>query len=326
MLEPQMRFVLMIEPQQGLSYEDQLAIARHAETAGFDALYRSDHYESFPGPAGRPTTDAWAVIAGLARDTERIRLGALVSPVTYRLPGNLAKIVTTIDDMSGGRIDVALGAGWHEEEHQRYGFPFPPIADRATMLEEQLAILRGLWEEPDGWSFEGTFYSIADARTRPRPSRRMHVTVGGHASPRSLRLAARFADEFNLSGATPDEAVERYARLDEACRAIGRDPSTMRRSVMAATFVGSDDAEVQRRMAAFQALVTDGGSPTDDSDAAAAWFEDHRERAVIGTPPEALAMIQRYAAAGAERIMLQDFIPWDLDMIDLLGREVVGKV
>ena len=139
-----MRFVLMIEPQQGMSYADHLAVAHHAESAGFDALYRSDHYESFPGPADNPTTDAWAVIAGLARETSRIRLGALVSPVTYRQPGNLAKIVTTVDDMSGGRVDVAVGAGWHEEEHLRHGFPFPPIGDRATMLEEQLQILRGL--------------------------------------------------------------------------------------------------------------------------------------------------------------------------------------
>jgi alkanesulfonate monooxygenase len=287
-------------------------------------LYRSDHYESFPGPADRPTTDAWAVIAGLARDTTRIRLGALVSPVTYRLPGNLAKVVTTVDDMSDGRIDVAVGAGWHDEEHHRYGFPFPEIGDRATMLEEQLEILRGLWEGPDGWSFAGRFYSIADARPRPRPSRRMHVIVGGQASPRSLRIAARYADEFNLSGATPDQAAERYERLDEACRAIGRDPATMRRSVMAATFVGSDDAEVARRMAVFQTQVS--GDAAADAAAAEEWFDDHRDRAVIGTPEQALAMVRRYAEAGAERIMLQDFIPWDLDMIDLLGREVVGRV
>jgi len=321
-----MRFVLMIEPQQGLSYSDQLAVARHAEAAGFDALYRSDHYESFPGPADRPTTDAWAIIAGLARETSRIRLGALVSPVTYRAPGNLAKVVTTIDDMSGGRIDIGLGAGWHEEEHQRYGFPFPPIGDRAQMLEEQLEILDGLWNGPDGWSFEGRFWSVADARLRPKPARKLHLILGGQGSPRSMRLAARFADEFTLSAATPEQAVERYAQLDDTCRAAGRDPSSIRRSVMAATFVGSDDAEVRRRMAAFHDLVAADRSPTAETETAEEWFEDHRNRAVIGTPDEALAMVRRYAEAGAERIMLQDFIPWDLDMIDLLGREVVGRV
>ena len=154
----------------------------------------------------------------------------------------------------------------------------------------------------------------------------MHVIVGGQASPRSLRIAARYADEFNLSGATPDQAVERYARLDEACRDIGRDPSTMRRSVMASTFVGSNDAEVERRLAAFQELVAGADETIDKSRAADEWFEDHRDRVVIGTPGEALAMIGRYADAGAERIMLQDLIPWDLDMIDLLGREVVGRI
>ena len=168
-----MRFVLMLEPQQGMSYADHLAIAQRAEAAGFDGLYRSDHYESFPGSNDRPTTDAWAVLAGLARDTSRIRLGALVSPVTYRLPGNLAKIVTTVDEMSGGRVDIGLGAGWHEEEHTRHGFPFPPIGDRASMLEEQLEILNGLFYGADGWSFAGRFYSVSDARLRPRPGRRI---------------------------------------------------------------------------------------------------------------------------------------------------------
>ena len=150
-----MRFALMLEPQQGLSYAEQLEIARLAEELGFEALFRSDHYQSFPGPAGRPTTDAWAVLAGLARETTRIHLGALVSPITFRLPGNLAKVVATVQEMSDGRIELGMGAGWNDDEHRQYGFPFPDIDARADMLEEQLQIVHGLWDEPDGWSFHG---------------------------------------------------------------------------------------------------------------------------------------------------------------------------
>src|ERR671923_544280 len=153
-----MRFALMIEPQQGLSYAQQLDIARHAEAAGFETLFRSDHYESFPGPDDNPTTDAWAVLAGLARETTRIGLGALVSPVTFRSPGNFAKVVTTVDEMSGGRIEVGMGAGWNEDEHRQHGFPFPPIDVRADMLEEAVQIVPGLLSEPDGWSFKGRHY------------------------------------------------------------------------------------------------------------------------------------------------------------------------
>ena len=150
-----MRFALMIEAQQGMSYAEQLAVARRAEAAGFEAMFRSDHYESFPGEAGEPTTDAWAVLAGLARETERIGLGVLVSPVTFRTPGNLAKVVITVDEMSGGRIEVGVGAGWHEDEHRRHGFPFPEIGERAERLEETLEILHGLGEGPDGWACSG---------------------------------------------------------------------------------------------------------------------------------------------------------------------------
>jgi F420-dependent oxidoreductase-like protein len=314
-----MRLALMIEAQQGMSYADQLAVARHAEAAGFETLFRSDHYESFPGPANRPTTDAWAVLAGLARETSRIGLGVLVSPVTYRLPGNLAKVVATVDEMSGGRVEIGLGAGWHEGEHRRHGFPFPPIGDRAAMLEEQLEIVRGLWYEPDGWSFEGRFYSIADARFRPRPARHVNLLVGGEGSPRSMRIAVRFADEFNLSSASPERAAERFAQLDDACRAAGRDPATLHRSAMVGVLVGTDQAEVDRRVVALLKLF----GPTGDADE---WLAEREQRWIVGTPDQALAMVQRYADAGCERLMLQDFLPWDLDMIDLLGRELVGRV
>ena len=150
-----MRFALMTEPQMGLSYEDHRAVVQRAEAAGFEAFFRSDHYDSFPGDSGQPTTDAWTVIGGLTRETSSIHLGVLVTPVTFRAPGNLAKIAITADEMSGGRIEVGVGAGWNEQEHRRLGLPFPEIGERAERLEETLEILHGLWEEPAGWTFDG---------------------------------------------------------------------------------------------------------------------------------------------------------------------------
>jgi F420-dependent oxidoreductase-like protein len=313
-----MRFALMIEPQMGLSYDDQLAVARRAEAAGFEAMFRSDHYESFPGANDAPTTDAWAVIAGLARETSTILLGALVSPVTFRTPGNLAKMAVTIDEMSGGRIEVGVGAGWHEHEHLAHGFPFPEIRERADMLEETLEILRGLWEGPDGWSFTGTHFAVADARFRPKPAslparggRPMRIMVGGEGSPRSYRLAARWADEFNLSSTSPDRAVEKYSKLDAAVRDIGRDPATLTRSAMVGTLIGRTADEVRDRERALMAAF--GGADIDSE----AWFATRRPRWIHGTPDEARATTRRFAAAGVERLVLQDFVPTDLDMIDL---------
>ena len=182
-----MRFALMTEPQMGLTYAEQLAVVRRAEAAGFETLFRSDHYESFPGETDQPTTDAWAVLAGLARDTTRIGLGALVSPVTFRTPGNLAKVAVTVDEMSGGRVEVGVGAGWHEAEHRRHGFPFPEIGERADMLEETLEILRGLWEGPDGWSFHGEHYTIDDAFFRPKPASLPAREAAGRGSSPAAR-------------------------------------------------------------------------------------------------------------------------------------------
>jgi alkanesulfonate monooxygenase len=314
----------MTEPQMGLTYADHVALVQRAEAAGFEAFFRSDHYESFPGSSDEPTTDAWAVLAGLARDTSRIGLGVLVSPVTFRTPGNLAKVVVTVDEMSGGRVEVGVGAGWHELEHKRHGFPFPEIRERADRLEETLAILRGLWEEPDGWSFLGTHYAVEDARFRPKPAdlparagRRMRIIVGGQGSPRSFRIAARWADEFNLSSASPDVAVEKFAQLDAACRAIGRDPATITRSAMVGMLVGRTAAEVRDRerqlMAAF-------GGADDESEA---WFEARRPRWVRGTPDEAREMVRRFAGAGVERLMLQDFLARDLEMVSLAAESLL---
>ncbi len=313
-----MRYVLMIEAQQGLTYDDQLAIAQHAEAAGFEALFRSDHYESFPGPAGRPTTDAWTVLAGLARETTRLRLGVLVSPVTFRLPGTIAKIAATVDQMSGGRVELGLGAGWNEDEHRRHGVAFPPISERADMLEEQLAIVHGLWEEPNGWSFDGAHYRVEDSIFQPKPVQQPHppIIVGGEGSPRSLRIAARFADEFNVTSSDPDRVADRYALLDDACRAIGRDPATMRRSAMVGTLIGRDEAELAARKRALLDEVTADEQGED-------WFATRERRWILGTPDRARAKVAEFAAAGVERLMLQDFLPRDLDMIDQLGEQLV---
>jgi F420-dependent oxidoreductase-like protein len=325
-----MRFALMIEPQQGLTYADHLAVARRAEAAGFETLLRSDHYTSFPGPNGMPTTDAWTVIAALSRDVPRIGLGTLVSPVTFRHPGTFAKVVTTADEISGGRIEVGVGAGWNELEHRQFGLPFPPIKERADLLEDQLAILHGFWEEPDGWSYDGHQVAIRDARFQPKavdvPGRprtpaggaRPRIVVGGEGSPRSLRLAARYADEFNVTSSTPEQVAEVYARLRAACEAIGRDPDSITRSTMVGALIGRDEAEVRERE---RELLTALGA----DDAGEDWLEERRTRWLVGTPDEARATVERYAAVGAERMMLQDFLPRDLAMIDVLGEEIVAR-
>ena len=323
-----MRFALMIEPQQGLSYGDQLAIARRAEANGFETLFRSDHHASFPGPAGRPTTDAWAILAGLARETDRIGLGALVSPVTFRHPGQFAKVVTTVDEMSGGRVEVGVGAGRNELEHRQLGLPFPPIKERADLLEDTLAILHGLWGEPDGWSHAGHQVSIVGANFHPKPvdvpgrprtalgGARPRILIGGGGTPRSFRLAARYADEFNLNTQSPDHTREAYAELDRACEAIGRDPATLARSAMVGVLVGRTEAEMAGRVAA---AVEAFGSDADD----VAWLAERTIRWVTGTPDEARAAIRRYEAVGVQRIVLQDFLPWDLDMIDVMGEALI---
>ncbi|MBI2763049.1 MAG: LLM class flavin-dependent oxidoreductase [Chloroflexi bacterium] len=327
-----MRFAMMIEAQQGLSYADQLAIVLRAEAAGFEAFFRSDHYASFPGPSDGESSDAWTVLAGLARETERIALGVLVSPATFRHPGSFVKVVTTVDQMSGGRIEVGVGAGWNAADHRPLGLAFPEIRERADLMEDQLAILHGLWTEPDGWSYEGHQVHIEGGFLRPKPvatpdrpratngAVRPRIILGGEGSPRSYRLAARYADEFNLTSSSPDQARERIAALDDACRAIGRDPATITHSAMIGTMVGSDVAEVEaRRSALLEALgVAEAGQ--------SAWYEARRQRWIVGTPTEARAMVHRFADAGVERIMLQDFLPRDLEMVDLLAAELIGRV
>jgi F420-dependent oxidoreductase-like protein len=316
-----MRYALMTEPQQGLSYDEILAAARTAEEAGLEAFFRSDHYASFPGEAGQPTTDAWATLAGLARDTTRIGLGSLVSPITFRIPGPFAKMVATVDEMSGGRVELGMGAGWNEEEHAELGIRFPALGERFDMLEEAVAIVHGLWTEPDGWRFEGQHWSVDGSRFHAKPEHdgRRHppIILGGEGGPRLARLAARYADEFNLVSASPHRAGEAFGRMRDACVAIGREPDSLRLSAMTGVLIAESPAELRDRIREQLAFTGAGG----DADA---WLEERRNRWILGTLDEAAERVQALEEMGAQRIMLQDFLPRDLDMISLMGRLAAG--
>jgi alkanesulfonate monooxygenase len=308
----------MTEPQQGLSYEEILAAARTAEDAGLEAFFRSDHFASFPGPAGLPTTDAWSTLAGLARDTTRIRIGSLVSPVTFRIPGVFAKQVATVNEMSGGRVEVGMGAGWNEDEHRQLGIPFPPLRERYGMLEEALGVVHGLWTQPDGWTSAGPRWPIDGSRFAPRPEQpgRRHPTLilGGDGRPRLARLVAQYADEFNLVSASPNKAREAYGRINAACRAIGRDPAEVSRSAMTGVLIAETEQELRDRVKA--QLEMTGQRAAD----ASSWLEERRGRWLMGTLDEAAERLRDFAAAGVQRVMLQDFLPCDLDMVRLMPR------
>ena len=317
-----MRYALMTEPQQGLTYDEILAIARTAEQAGFEAYFRSDHYASFPGASGLPTTDAWATLAGLARETSTIRLGTLVSPVTFRIPGNLAKVIQTVDEMSGGRIEAGFGAGWNEEEHAQLGIPFPPIGERYDMLEEQMAIIHGLWTEPDGWSYEGAHWQVRGSRRHgeiARGGRRHpHVIFGGKGGPRLATIVARYGDEFNLNSASPDDAPAAYDRVRAACRFEGRDPDEVVYSAMTGVLVAETEADLRARVADLLGAL---GRSAEDGEA---WLAERRRRWIMGTPDEALERVRALEATGMQRVMLQDFLPRDLDHVRLMGRIFLG--
>ena len=296
----------MAEPQQGLSYDEILALARTAESAGLEAFFRSDHYASFPGPAGLPTTDAWATLAGLARDTTTIKLGSLVSPVTFRLPGPFAKLVTTVDEMSRGRVEVGMGAGWNDDEHAQLGIPFPPLKERYDRLEESLAIVHGLWTEPDGWAYAGATWQVRGALFRPRPEaggrRHPNLILGGEGGPRLARLAATYADEFNRTSASPDNVREAYDRVRAACATAGRDPDSVVLSAMVGVLVADSEAELRDRLRQQVAVVGSRSSAEE-------WLAERRGRWIIGTPDQARQRIEEFAAAGVQRLMLQDFLP-----------------
>jgi F420-dependent oxidoreductase-like protein len=313
-----MRYALMSEPQQGLSYEEILALARAAEEAGIEAYFRSDHYASFPGGAGQPTTDAWTTLAGLARETTRIGLGVLVSPVTFRVPGNLAKVIQTVDEMSGGRVEAGFGAGWNDEEHAQLGIPYPDLGERYDRLEEQMAIIHGLWTEADGWSYEGRFWQVHDARWHGEIARggRRHprIIFGGKGGPRIAKLVARYGDEFNLNSAAPEDADTAYGRIRDACAAIGRDPDSVVRSAMTGVLVGESEADVRDRVRQLVEVIGQGDVDQD------AWLEQRRHRWVMGTPDQAHERVRALERNGTQRVMLQDMLPRDLDMVRDIGR------
>jgi len=313
-----MRYALMTEPQQGLAYDEILAAARTAEEAGIEAFFRSDHYASFPGGAGKHTTDAWTTLAGLARETSTIRLGTLVSPVTFRLPGNLAKVIQTVDEMSGGRIEAGFGAGWNQDEHAQLGLPFPPIGERFDMLEEQMAIIHGLWTEGDGWSFEGRHWQVKGAKRHgeiARGGRRHpHIVFGGKGGPRLASLVARYGDEFNLNSASPDDAPAAYARVRAACAEVGRDPDEVVYSAMTGVLVAETEDELRTRVADLLGAIGQSGADGD------AWLAERRRRWIMGTPDQARERVAALEAQGTQRVMLQDFVPRDLDHIRLIGR------
>jgi len=302
-------YCLFTEPQQGFSYDDQLAFARSAETHGLDGFFRSDHYlrmgegDPRPGP-----TDAWTTLAGLARETSRIRLGTLVSSVTYRVPGILAIQVAQVDAMSGGRAELGLGTGWFEREHEAYGIPFP--AKRFDLLEEQLAIVTGLWATPDAetFTFEGEHYRLDAAPALPKPvQERMPVIVGGGGPKRTPALAARYATEFNI-GFVPEEVVaQKFDVVRAACEDIGRDPATLKMSVALPTIVGADDAEIERRLAA----IAQSREQFDNG------------ANIIGTPEQVVEKVARLRDLGASRVYFQLLDLRDVDHADLLGTGVV---
>jgi F420-dependent oxidoreductase-like protein len=316
------RIALMTEPQQGLSYADILAVVQAAERSGIESYFRSDHYASFPGGSGQPTTDAWATLAGLARETTSITLGTLVSPVTFRLPGNFAKLVTTVDEMSDGRIEVGLGAGWNEDEHAQLGLPFPEIVERFDMLEEQLEILHGLWTEPDGWSFRGRHWTVESALFVPKPAardgrRHPNLIVGGEGKPRSLRLAAKWADEYNVVSVSPSKATDVFEKLRAESRSAGRDPDEIVRSGMTGVLVADSERDLRDRVRAQLAMF--GDSEQDGEE----WLEKRRDRWIMGTLDQALERVRELESAGVQRLMLQDFLPRDLDMVRLIGEKLV---
>jgi F420-dependent oxidoreductase-like protein len=308
-----MKFRIFTEPQEGADYQTLRNVALAAEELGFDAFFRSDHYLKIEDVSGLPgPTDAWATLAALAVETSRIRLGTLLSAATFRLPGPLAITVAQVDQMSGGRIEFGLGAGWFEPEHTAYGIPFPPLGERFDILAEQLAIVTGLWGTPEGetFSFDGAHYRLTDSPALPKPAQRPRppVLVGGTGARRTPRLAARFADEFNVPFRSLADSAAVFTHVREACEAAGRYPASMTYSVAQTVCCGKDEAEFRRRAAAI------GSEPT-----------EIREHGLGGTPGEVVAKIAEFAEIGAERIYLQVLDLRDLDHLALIASDVVPQ-
>ena len=309
----------MIEGQEDVTWDQWLALADAAEQHGFHALFRSDHYLSFDHPSEWGTHDAWTTLAALAMRTERLRLGTMVSPVTFRHPSLVAKSVITVDHASGGRVELGMGAGWFEREHRAFGFPYPATTERYGLLEESVEIVHRLWDRDEpSVSFQGEHFRLDECTSLPRSVQDPHppLILGGAAGPRSAALAARWADEYNVHGYSPEDVAKPRERLDAACEAIGRDPSTLRRSMMITTLVGADRAELEAGAARLLAKQADTGDPAE--------YVAHPDSAsLIGNPDQILDRLAAYADAGIQKVLMQYLVHEDLDGLALLGREVI---
>ncbi len=305
---------IFVEPQQGASYATQLAIARHTEECGFSAFFRSDHYLKMGDVSGLPgPTDSWVTLAGLARETSTVRLGTLVTSATFRHPGVLAISVAQVDEMSGGRVELGIGTGWYEREHQAYGLEFPDTRTRFDRFEEQLAIISGMWSAIDGdtYSYNGDHYQVLDSPALPKPTQRPGppIIIGGHGTKRTPQLAAKYADEFNVGFSRENVVKAQFDRVREACAAIDRSPDDIIRSNALVVCCGRGEPEVARRARAI-------GRDADEL----------RENGIAGSPQECVEAIGRYAAAGSQRVYLQVLDMTDLDHLDLVAAEVMPHV
>jgi F420-dependent oxidoreductase-like protein len=309
-----MRLRIFTEPQQGASYATLRRVAIAAEDLGFDAFFRSDHFLKMGNVSGLPgPTDSWATLAALATETSRIRLGTLVTSATFRLPGPLAVTVAQVDEMSGGRVELGLGAGWYEAEHRAYGVPFPPLGERFDRFAEQLAIITGLWETPEGqtFSFDGTYYQVENSPALPKPAQRPRppVIIGGSGPRRTPALAARYANEFNANFASPRDSGAQYARVLEACQREGREPSSIGFSTAQTVCCGKDEAELRRRSAAIGRDLA-----------------DVRSGGLAGTPSEIVDKIGEFAEAGATTVYLQVIDLDDIGHLELIAAGVLPQV
>lgn len=307
----------MVEGQEGVSWEEWLALAEACERNGLEGLFRSDHYASLDGHVERGSLDAWTTLAALAGRTTRIRLGTMVSPATFRHPSLLAKSVVTADHVSGGRVELGLGAGWNEEEHRRYGFPFPETRVRMELFAEQLEIVHRQWTE-ESFSFEGRHYRLEDCRAQPRPLQQPHppLIVGGSGKPGTIGPAVRFADEYNTFYVGLEECRLRRRRLHEACERAGRDPGSIRFSLMTGCVVGRDEGELRRR--AQRIMERMGGRGEVKS-----FLRERADVWVSGTVEQALERLRALEAAGVERVFLQHLDHTDVELVELIGAELV---
>jgi F420-dependent oxidoreductase-like protein len=312
-----MRICMMVEGQEGVTWDEWLDLARTCEESGLEGLFRSDHYVSTINERELGSLDAWAVLSGLSAVTDRIRLGTMVSPATFRHPSTLAKMVATADHISGGRVELGMGAGWFEREHAAYGFDFPSTTERMDRLAEQLEIVHGEWSDEE-FSFKGTYYTLDGLHALPAPVQQPHppLIIGGSGGPRSLALAALWADEYNTLFSTLEEVRSRRSALDSALRAAGRPSDDYTFSLMTTCIVGRDEAELRRRVQDVLAR-TENDKPVDE------YIADVSKQRIVGTTDQVVERLNQFAEAGVGRVMLQHLNHVDLDMVELIGSELV---